>query len=49
MRNCEEENMADMARTRKNPKAIILGTFHGYKERAFVGFYKFTSKADGPL
>jgi hypothetical protein len=29
----EDENMADMvARTRTNPKAIILGTFHAYKE-----------------
>ena len=29
----EDENMADMvARTRTNPNAIILGTFHGYKE-----------------
>jgi len=29
----EDENMADMVeRTRTNPNAIILGTFHGYKE-----------------
>jgi len=29
----EDESMEDMiARTRANPKAIILGTFHGYKE-----------------
>lgn len=29
----EDENMADMvARTKTNPKAIILGTFHAYKE-----------------
>ena len=29
----ENEQMEDMvARTRTNPKAIILGTFHGYKE-----------------
>ena len=29
----EDEQMEDMiARTRTNPKAIILGTFHGYKE-----------------
>ena len=29
----EDEAMDDMvARTRANPKAIILGTFHGYKE-----------------
>jgi len=28
----EDEQMEDMiARTRTNPKAIILGTFHGYK------------------
>jgi hypothetical protein len=29
----EDESMEDMiARTRTNPNAIILGTFHGYKE-----------------
>jgi hypothetical protein len=29
----DDENMADMVtRTRTNPNAIILGTFHGYKE-----------------
>ena len=29
----DDENMQDMlARTRANPNAIILGTFHGYKE-----------------
>jgi hypothetical protein len=29
----DDENMEDMiARTRTNPKAIILGTFHGYRE-----------------
>jgi hypothetical protein len=29
----ETEEMEDMiARTRTNPNAIILGTFHGYKE-----------------
>jgi len=29
----EEEGMQDMiARARANPNAIILGTFHGYKE-----------------
>ena len=30
---CEDEQMEDMIdRTRTNPNAIILGTFHGYKE-----------------
>jgi hypothetical protein len=29
----EDDQMADMiARTQANPNAIILGTFHGYKE-----------------
>ncbi len=30
---CENDEIQEMvARTRENPRAIILGTFHGYKE-----------------